>query len=130
MPDSAWLQLNPDCTLESSLRTLDHLITVTQGKIRRIFSGHNDEILDGERYLSALREAFTGALAGGEEALKPSYRSAAESFGSGTMASSGDWRIDSCWAAANLRFLYDADRDAVPPRYVKGFDVSLSELKI
>ena len=120
VPDTAWLQIG-NCTLESSLRTLDGFLAAAKGKLKRIYTGHNDEILDASAYLGALREAFRKAVDQGEDALVPSLRSAAESFGSGTAAIEGDWRIDPIWAGANLRFLYDADAASTPPRYVKGF---------
>ncbi len=121
VPDSAFLQLEPDLTLETCLRTLDGFMEKTKGKVKRIFTGHNDDILDGEKYLSTLRQAFVNALLGGEEALRPSYRSASESFGSGSIAWEGEWRSDPYWVAVNFRFLFDKDRDAAPPKYVKGF---------
>ena len=127
VPDSAFLQLEPAFSLETNLRTLDAFIKKTEGKIKRIFTGHNDDILDGPRYLEVLRNAMAKAVEGGEDALRPSYRCAAESLGSGTIAWEGDWRYDPYWVAVNLRFLYDKDRDAVPPRYVRGFRPELAK---
>ena len=121
VPDSAWLQMNPAATAESVLRRLDAFLEETHGKLRRIFTGHNDEILDANAYLETFRAALKKAVDQGPAGLSPSLRSAAESFGSGTAAIVGDWRLDPCWAAANLRFLRDQDRDADPPRYAPGF---------
>lgn len=120
VPDTAWLQIS-DCSLEASLRVLERFLEAARGKLKRIFTGHNDEILDAEAYLTALRRALLRAVEQGEDALVPSLRSAAESFGSGSAAIEGDWRIDPIWAGANLRFLREADRTAIPPRYAKGF---------
>lgn len=124
VPDTAWLQLS-ECSLEASLRGLEDFLKTTSGKLKRIFTGHNDEILDAEAYLTALQAALRRAVEQGEDALVPSLRSAAESFGSGTAAIEGDWRLDPIWAGANLRFLREADRLAVPPRYAKGFDPTI-----
>lgn len=121
VPDTAWLQLS-ECSLESSLQGLERFLKATKGTLRRIFTGHNDEILDPEAYLAALQTALRRAVERGEDALVPSLRSAAESFGSGSAAIEGDWRIDPIWAGANLRFLREADRLAVPPRYARGFN--------
>lgn len=121
VPDTAWLQLS-ECSLESSLQGLERFLKATKGTLRRIFTGHNDEILDAEAYLAALQTALRRAVERGEDALVPSLRSAAESFGSGSAAIEGDWRIDPIWAGANLRFLREADRLAVPPRYARGFN--------
>ena len=119
--DTAWLQIS-DCSLESALRVLEGFLKASRGKLKRIFTGHNDEILDAEAYLTALQTALRRAVEQGEDALVPSLRSAAYSFGSGTAAIEGDWRIDPIWAGANLRFLREADRLAVPPRYARGFN--------
>lgn len=120
VPDTAWLQIS-ECSLESSLQGLERFLGATEGKLKRIFTGHNDEILDAGAYLTALQTALRRAVEQGEDALVPSFRSAAESFGSGSAAIEGDWRIDPIWAGANLRFLREVDRLAVPPRYAKGF---------
>ena len=127
VPDSAFLQLEPAFSLETNLRTLEAFMKKTEGKVKRIFTGHNDDILDGPRYLATLHSAMKKAVEGGEDALRPSYRCAAESLGSGTIAWEGDWRYDPYWTAINLRFLYDRDRDAVPPKYVKGFQPELAK---
>lgn len=120
VPDSAWLQL-ADYSAETCLHTLDAFLSATQGRLKRIFTGHNDEILDANAYLAALQRALRQAVDGGPAALRPSLRSAAESFGSGVIAVDGDWRIDPIWAAANLKFLYEADAAADPPQYAPGF---------
>lgn len=126
VPDAAWLQINPGATAESVLRRLDAFLAETNGKPRRIFTGHNDEILEADTYLRTFRSALKKAVDLGADALSPSLRSAAESFGSGTMTAEGDWRLDPSWAAANLRFIYDRDRDAVPPNYAPGFDPNIT----
>lgn len=121
VPDSAWLQLNPGATAETCLRRLQQFREQTKGKVRRILTGHNDEILDADAYLETLERMFQTVINGGPDTLVPSLRSAAESFGSGSAAMEGNWRLDPFWVAANLRYVYDADRDATPPRYAKGF---------
>jgi glyoxylase-like metal-dependent hydrolase (beta-lactamase superfamily II) len=120
IPDTAWLQIN-DTTLESCLRTLERFMAQTDGKLKRIFTGHNDEILDAQSYLKVFHTALKKAVDGGEDMLVPSLRSAEESFGSGTAAIEGDYRCDPVWAGANLKFLYDLDTVQTPPHYVKGF---------
>lgn len=120
VPDTAWLQLS-ECSIESCLNALNAFISATQGKLQRIFSGHNDEILDADAYLNVLKRAYQKAVDRGDDALVPSLRSAAESFGSGTATIEGDYRYDPVWGGANLRFIYEADRTAVPPRYARGY---------
>ena len=126
VPDSAWLQINPDATAESVLRRLNAFLDKTKGKLSRILTGHNDEVLDAEAYLHALQSALKKAVESGPASLTPSLRSAAESFGSGSVISEGSWRLDPFWVAANLRFLYDRDRDSTPPQYVPGFDPNIT----
>jgi glyoxylase-like metal-dependent hydrolase (beta-lactamase superfamily II) len=126
VPDSAWLQIEPTATAESVLRQLNTFLEKTNGKLRRIFTGHNDEVLDAEAYLRALQSALKKAVDSGPASLAPSLRSAAESFGSGSIISEGSWRLDPLWVAANLRFLYDRDRDSTPPKYVPGFDPNIT----
>lgn len=121
VPDTAWLQINTT-TLESCLRILEGFIARTEGKVKRLFTGHNDEILEAESYLRTFHTALKKAVDGGEEVLVPSLRSAAESFGSGTAAIEGSYRCDPIWAGANLKFLYDRDAAQTPPKYVKGYD--------
>ena len=121
IPDSAWLQLS-GYSLETCLRSLETFIQQVGEKCQRIFTGHNDEILNANDYLSTLRAALQKAVVSGNAALVPSLRSAAESFGSGTMTVEGDWRLDPVWAAANVQFIYDKDRDHQPPHYAYGFD--------
>ena len=126
VPDSAWLQINAGATAESCLRRLKQFRQQTAGKLRRSLTGHNDEIPDAYAYLDTLEKAFQSVVDGGQDALVPSLRSAEESFGSSTAAVEGNWRLDPLWAAANLRFLYDADRDAAPPRYARGFSPNVN----
>lgn len=124
VPDTAWLQLS-GCSMEGCLKGVDEFLTATKGKLTRIFTGHNDEILDANAYLAALRRALAQVVECGEAVLSPSLRSAAESFGSGTATIVGNWRLDPIWAGANLQFVYESDRLAVPPKYVCGFDPSI-----
>lgn len=121
VPDTAWLQIG-SASLESCLRTLEAFMAKTEGKVKRIFTGHNDEILEADAYLRVFHAALKKAVDGGEEALVPSLRSAAESFGSGTAAIEGSYRCDPVWAGANLKFLYDRDAARIPPKYARGFD--------
>ena len=69
---------------------------------------------------SCLRRAFENGVKNGEDALVPSLRSAAESFGSGCIIVDGDWRHGPMWNAANVKFLYEKDRLSDPLRYTKG----------
>ena len=124
VPDSAWLQLS-DISLESCLRSLNQFLQKAGSQCKRIFTGHNDEILDANAYLTALQYALQHAIENGEQSLQPSLRSAQESFGSGSATIAGDWRIDPIWAGANVKFLYDSDAAQNPPHYVIGFDPTI-----
>ena len=119
VPDSAFLQLS-ECSAESCLCAL-RAFRRTAGPLKRIYTGHNDEVLDADSYLDCLERALSGGLEAGESALLPSLRSASESFGSGTVLSDGNWRLDPVWTAANIKFMREADRTASPPRFVRGF---------
>lgn len=120
VPDSAFLQIS-DCSVESCLDTLRSFRAATAGQVKRIYTGHNDDVLDAEGYLDCLEEAFALVEKYGNTALSPSLRSSSESFGSGTIASNGDWRYDPFWVAANIKFLTEADRLANPPKYADGY---------
>ena len=85
-----------------------------------------DRAVDASAYLDTLEKALRTVVYGGQDALVPSLRSAEASFGSGTIALAGDWRLDPFWAAANIRFVYGADRDSTPPRYARGFSPNIS----
>lgn len=124
VPDSAWLQLS-GFSLESCLAALKRFLDKAGAQCKRIFTGHNDEILDANAYLSTLCRAMQDVVTHGADALSPSLRSAQESFGSGTMAVAGDWRIDPVWAAANMQFLYERDRVRQPPCYARGFEPNI-----
>lgn len=127
IPDSAWLQLS-GYSLESCLRSLEAFLDAAGNKCKRIFTGHNAEMMDAQQYLSTLRKAMHNAVDNGAACLFPSLRSAAESFGSGSIAVEGDWRHDPIWAAANLQFLYDIDTQQDPPRYAPGFDPTIKTI--
>ncbi len=121
VPDSAWLQLG-ETSAEAAYNRVTEFLAQTEGKIRRIFTGHNEEIYEAVPYLTALQSALGKALTLGEGGLSPSLRSSADSMGSGTELISGDWRYDPIWVGANVRFLTEADRLAEPPRYAKGYN--------
>jgi glyoxylase-like metal-dependent hydrolase (beta-lactamase superfamily II) len=123
--DSAFLQLT-DISLESVLRSLDRFIKLSAGKINRIFTGHNDEILDAIPYLSNFRRGLIRVIKGGDAELVPSPRAASETLGSGTAFCEGDYRIDPVWISANVRYITDADSST--GRYCTGFDPSLCNL--
>ncbi|MGN1014504.1 MAG: MBL fold metallo-hydrolase [Butyricicoccus sp.] len=118
IPDSAWLQFG-DATIESSLRMLDEFLQQTEGRLTRLFTGHNDDTLDANTYLRTLRQSLARGIAEGNAALTPSLRSAAESFGSGSALIQGNWRLDPCWTSANVKYLYDSD--AAAQRYAEGY---------
>lgn len=119
IPDSAWLQLS-GYSLESCLRSLEAFLDAAGSKCKRIFTGHNAEMMDAQQYLSTLRKAMHNAVDNGVAGLSPSLRSAAESFGSGSIAVEGDWRYDPIWAAANpaipVRYRHTTGSAALCPR--------------
>ncbi|MGI6118317.1 MAG: hypothetical protein ACOYBC_07975 [Bilifractor sp.] len=74
----------------------------TEGKVSKLFFGHNDEILDVNPYLDHLEAAVQAAVDYGQAALKPTLRSAEESFGSKWIAVCGNYQMDQNWAAVNV----------------------------
>lgn len=123
--DSAWLQIS-GYSLEEIYKNLKKFMRKTDGKITRIFSGHNDVILD-TKYLNSVIAAFEVGLSKGDNGVHPSLRSAKECYGSGSVVSCGNWRIDPNWAAANIKYMYEKDKMANPPKTVKGFNSLLSK---
>lgn len=123
--DSAFLQLT-DISLESILRSLDRFMELTKGKIKRIFSGHNDDVIDAVSYLQNFRRGLDRVINGGDDELVSSPRTPSETMGSGTVFCEGDYRIDPIWISANIRYITDAD--AKNGRFCKGFNPSIHTL--
>lgn len=121
VPDTAWLQL-AGISVETCLRNIQSFREKTKGRLKRIFTGHNDEPLPADLYLDILEQALDKAVKGGNDSLEASFRNARETFGSGTICVEGDWRYDPVWAGANVRFIYDRDCQAETPVYARGYD--------
>ena len=68
IPDSAWLQLS-GYSLESCLRSLEAFLDAAGNKCKRIFTGHNAEMMDAQQYLSTLRKAMHNAVDNGAACL-------------------------------------------------------------
>jgi glyoxylase-like metal-dependent hydrolase (beta-lactamase superfamily II) len=101
-PDSAWLQFDsPVSTIDRYLAAIRKFRAQTTG-LTKLFCGHNDEILDIDPYLDNLETAVQEVVDQGEPALKPTLRSAAESFGSKWIAVHGNYQMDVNWAAVNV----------------------------
>lgn len=102
-PDSAWLQFDSTVnTMDRYLAAIRKFRAQTEGRVTKLLCGHNDEILDINPYLDNLEQAVQGVVDHGEAALKPTLRSAAESFGSKWIAVQGNYQIDVNWAAVNV----------------------------
>lgn len=102
-PDSAWLQFaSPVSTMDRYLASIRKFRAQTEGRVTKLFCGHNDEILDIDPYLDNLEKAVQEVVDHGSQALKPTLRSAAESFGSKWIAVHGNYQIDVNWAAVNV----------------------------
>ena len=121
-PDALFMHFGgEECALENCLCVTEEFIARTKGKLTRFFSGHNDDVYDPNQQLEVLCKMYRKALELGEAALEPTVRRKEESFGSGTIVTWGDYRIDPIWNAANVKFIYAADAKADPPKYAKGY---------
>lgn len=127
-PDTLYMHLGgAECALESCLRVTEDFMSKTKGKLTRLFTGHNDDVVDANQQLDILCKLYRKALDLGEDSLEPTIRSKEESIGSGTVVMYGDYRIDPIWNGANVKYIYDADAKADPPKYVKGYDHDIVE---
>lgn len=98
--------------------TMDHLLFAvqnfryaTEGKIKKIFFGHNDHIL-GDRYMENFEKAVQKAVDYGEEALSPTLRPAPECMGSSKISLVGDYISDLDWSGINIETIFSGNYTA------------------
>lgn len=107
IPDSGWLQFgNPESAMERYLSAIQGFRAKTKGTLTKFFGGHNHHVLDADTYLANLEAAVQRVVDAGEVGLVPSLRSAADSFGSGSMSLVGDYMTDLHFAGVNVKLLF------------------------
>lgn len=108
--DTALLHLGggEESTMDRFLSVLQNFRYATKGKIKKIFFGHNDHILN-ESYLENLEKAVQQAVDFGEEVLVPTLRSAAECMGSSKISLVGNYISDLDWVGINLIDVFSGD---------------------
>lgn len=108
--DTLFLQLgNEESTADRYLSEIQKFRWKTQGKINKIFMGHNDLVLYDEKYLDNLEKAVQRVVDLGEEALEPTLRPEKECFGSSKISLVGNYITDINWAAVNVRKIFSGN---------------------
>lgn len=106
-PDTGWIQFDlPCCTLDRVLAQVQKFRWRTQGRLTKLFSGHNTYAVDADLYLDNLEAAIQEVIDHGESVLQPTLRSAEESMGSSKIAVRGNYVFDPHWAAVNVGQLF------------------------
>lgn len=95
--DSLWMQFAGMAPIDEYLSTLQGFRARLKGKIREIYTGHNDASL-GEPYLDALQRAAQKFVDRGTDVLVPSLRPT-----DAWQVIEGDRLNDLNWAAINVR---------------------------
>jgi glyoxylase-like metal-dependent hydrolase (beta-lactamase superfamily II) len=100
--DTAFLQFgDEESTMNEYLSVLQNFRYATKGKIKKVFFGHNDNVL-GESYLENLEKAVQQVVDLGEEALSPTLRPEAECYGSGKISLVGNYISEIDWIGVNI----------------------------
>lgn len=106
-PDTGWMQFDtPCCTLDRVLAQVQKFRWRTQGRLTKLFSGHNTYAVEANIYLDNLETAIQDVIDHGEAVLKPTLRSAEECMGSSQIAVRGNYVYDPDWAAVNVGHIF------------------------
>jgi len=97
IPDAAWLQMPGMAPVDVFLPTLLAFRTRVKGRVKQIYTGHNDEALVGEAYLDNLQSAAQKLIDEGIGVLEPSLRPQGAWW-----VAVGDRLSDPNWAAINV----------------------------
>jgi hypothetical protein len=97
IPDAAWLQMPGMAPIDVFLPTLQAFRARVRGRVKAIFTGHNDGPLVGETYLDNLQRAAQKLVDEGPGILEPSLRPQGAWWVVG-----GDRLGDPDWAAINV----------------------------
>ncbi len=97
VPDALWLQMEGMPPIDVYLSTLRAFRARVHGRVKEIYTGHNDGALLGETYLDNLQRAAQRLVDQGPEALAPSLRPAGAWW-----VAQGDRLADPNWAAVNV----------------------------
>jgi glyoxylase-like metal-dependent hydrolase (beta-lactamase superfamily II) len=97
VPDQLWMHLPTSLPVDRFLSALQVFRYKSRGRVREIYTGHNDAALEGEEYLNNLEKAAQQVVDLGSAALVPAVRPT-------TVWQSvvGDRAKDKFWAAIDL----------------------------
>ena len=95
--DSLWMQMPNMAPVDVYLNSLQEFRQKVAGKIKEIYTGHNDQPLLGEAYLDHLQQAAQNLVEHGVDVLIPSLRPP-----DAWLAVSGDPLTDPNWAGINV----------------------------
>ncbi len=96
--DALWMQHKGMAPIDEYLSTVQGFRAKLRGKIRRIFTGHNDVPIYGETYLDNLQQAAQHLVDEGDAVLTPSLRPTDV-----WQVVVGDRMTDPNWIAINVR---------------------------
>jgi glyoxylase-like metal-dependent hydrolase (beta-lactamase superfamily II) len=97
IPDAAWLQMPGMAPIDVYLPTLQAFRARVRGRVKAIYTGHNDVALVGETYLDNLQRAAQKLVDEGPGSLEPSLRPQGAWW-----VVVGDRLGDPDWAAINV----------------------------
>ena len=110
--DTAFLQFGEEeSTMNTYLSVLQNFRYAVNGKVQKIFFGHNDNVLN-ESYLENLEKAVQQAVDFGSEALSPTLRPAAECFGSSEISLVGNYISELDWVGVNIKNIFSGNYTA------------------
>jgi glyoxylase-like metal-dependent hydrolase (beta-lactamase superfamily II) len=97
IPDAAWLQMPGMAPVDVYLSSLQAFRSRVRGRVKAIYTGHNDVALVGETYLDNLQRAAQRLVDEGAGILEPSLRPQGAWW-----VVAGDRLTDPDWAAINV----------------------------
>jgi glyoxylase-like metal-dependent hydrolase (beta-lactamase superfamily II) len=110
--DTAFLHFGKEeSTMNEYLSVLQNFRYATKGKIKKIFFGHNDNILN-DSYLENLEKAVQQAVDLGSESLSPTLRPAAECHGSSEISLVGNYISELDWVGVNIINIFSGNYTA------------------
>ncbi|MDR3765934.1 MAG: MBL fold metallo-hydrolase [Butyricicoccus sp.] len=108
VPDAQLLHLgNPEAFLDYYFPSLLQLLRKTQGRIRHLYTGHNDTVVDAAAYLPVVEQMLQDGIDRGDAARKPTLRAVSDGpTSSPTVLYAGNYRMAQDWAAVNVDQLF------------------------
>lgn len=105
--DTAFLQLGgEESTMDRYISVIQNFRYKTKGKVKKMFFGHNSNVLSGDYYFEQLEKLVQRIIDNGERVLEPTMRPAVQCMGSSKMCKSGNYISDLYWLGINVKNLF------------------------